>query len=56
MADPEIQMILRDPTVMNVLRGLQENPKDPNNLAAMRDPTIAEKINKLIAAGILKTG
>jgi len=22
MADPEIQMILRDPSVMNVLRGL----------------------------------
>ncbi len=28
MADPEIQMIMRDPTIMQVLRDLQENPKN----------------------------
>jgi hypothetical protein len=27
MADPEIQMIMRDPSIMQVLRDLQENPK-----------------------------
>jgi stress-induced-phosphoprotein 1 len=53
MADPEIQMIMRDPTVQQVLRDMQENPAAGQ--AALRDPTIMAKIQKLIAAGVLKT-
>ena len=54
MADPEIQMILRDPTINQVLKDLQENPASAQG--ALRDPLINEKINKLIAAGIIKMG
>jgi len=53
MADPEIQMIMRDPTIQQVLRDMQENPA--SGQAALRDPTIMAKIQKLIAAGVLKT-
>ena len=56
MADPEIQAILRDPTIVNLIRGLQENPHDKHNQQMMRDPDVSAKINKLIAAGVLKTG
>lgn len=54
MADPEIQMIMRDPTIIQVLKDLQESPAAGQ--AALRDPTIMAKIQKLIAAGILKMG
>lgn len=52
MADPEIQMIMRDPSVMQVLRDMQENPA--YGQAALKDPIIAAKIQKLITAGVLK--
>ena len=42
MADPEIQNIMRDPSVTQVLRDMQENPAAGQ--AAMRDPTINAKI------------
>lgn len=53
MADPEIQMIMRDPSVQQVLRDMQENPTAGQ--AALKDPVIMGKIQKLIAAGVLKT-
>jgi len=53
MADPEIQMIMRDPNIQQVLKDLQENPA--SGQAAMTDPLIMAKIQKLIAAGVLKT-
>jgi len=56
MADPEIQNILRDPEISNILRSLQEKPNDPNFLAALREPSVASKINKLVAAGVLRMG
>lgn len=52
MADPEIQNIMRDPSVMQVLRDMQENPA--SGQAAMKDPVINAKIQKLIQAGVLK--
>lgn len=52
MADPEIQMIMKDPSVTQVLRDMQENPVQGQ--AALKDPVIAQKINKLIAAGVIK--
>ena len=51
MQDPEIQAILRDPTISKVLADLQNNPAAGQ--AAMRDPDIRAKIEKLIAAGVL---
>ena len=53
MADPEIQAIMRDPNIQQVLRDLQENPAAGQ--AALTDPDIMSKIQKLIAAGVLKT-
>lgn len=56
MADPEIQRILADPTIQNVISELQERPTDPSVRKALRDPTISAKLEKLIAAGVIKTG
>ena len=52
MADPEIQNILADPMIRQVLQDLEENPKYGQQ--ALKDPGVAAKINKLIAAGILR--
>jgi len=51
MRDPEIQQILNDPVINNVLKDLQNNPAQGQ--AALRDPVISEKIQKLAAAGIV---
>ena len=56
MADPEIQAILKNPNIMAILRNIQENPNSPENFKAMKDPTVANAIQKLIASGILKMG
>lgn len=53
MEDPEIQSILRDPTMNKVLSDMQNDPQTIQ--AAMRDKDIRAKIEKLIAAGILQT-
>ena len=52
MADPEIQAILGDPVINRVLQDMQEDPKKAQE--HMQDAFIMGKINKLIAAGILK--
>jgi len=54
MKDPEIQQILQDPVINNVLRDLQENRAAAQE--ALKDPVIAERIQKLAAAGILSFG
>lgn len=56
MEDPEIRQILQDPQIMQLLRDLQERPQDPNNMAALRDPMVSKKIDKLISAGVLRMG
>ena len=35
MADPEIQAILRDPNIVSLIRGLQEDPKNKHNIEMM---------------------
>lgn len=52
MADPEIQAILTDPIMQKVLQDMSSDPMAANNY--LRDPTIYSKLEKLIAAGILK--
>lgn len=54
MADPEIQNIMRNPTIIQVLKDLSTNPKSA--MGALKDPFIAESINKLVAAGVVKMG
>jgi len=55
MADPEIQAILKDPQINMILKQMQEDPKKGME-AVNKDPKVAEAVNKLISAGILRTG
>ena len=52
MADPEIQAILGDSQMRSILQEMQTDPKKAQ--AAMQDPDIAAKLQKLIAAGVLQ--
>jgi len=52
MKDPEIQAIMRDPVINQILQDMQTG--SPSAQAALRNPDVAAKINKLITAGILK--
>jgi stress-induced-phosphoprotein 1 len=54
MQDPEIQQILQTPEVRNALSDLERDPKAINNV--LKNPDLAKKFEKLIQAGILKTG
>ena len=54
MADPEVQAILNDPVIRQVLNDLNENPTAGRQ--ALADPGVRAKIEKLIAAGVLRTG
>ena len=52
MADPEIQAILGDAQMRSILSEMQTDPKKAQ--AAMQDPSISAKLQKLIAAGVLQ--
>lgn len=54
MADPEIQVIMNTPEVRNALSEMEKDPKCIQNI--MKNPSLAAKIQKLIEAGILRTG
>mmetsp|Transcript_21640 Transcript_21640/g.49225 ORF Transcript_21640/g.49225 Transcript_21640/m.49225 type:complete len:290 (+) Transcript_21640:187-1056(+) len=54
MADPEIQSILSDPVIRQVLQDFNDNPQAAQS--ALKDPIISNKINKLIASGVVQTG
>lgn len=58
MADPEIQAILTDPVVRQVIQDLGTNDPVAQRAGqkAMQDPVMSAKIQKLIAAGVLRTG
>ncbi len=52
MADPEVQEILGDMQMRSILQEMQTDPKKAQ--AAMKDPAISAKLQKLIAAGVLQ--
>jgi stress-induced-phosphoprotein 1 len=52
MADPEIQTLLKDFRVQSLLQEMQNDPMGAQ--AKLQDPFLADAINKLIAAGVLK--
>ncbi|KAI3706965.1 hypothetical protein L6452_25078 [Arctium lappa] len=52
MQDPEIQNILTDPVMGQVLKDLQENPKAAQD--HMKNPSVMNKIQKLISSGIVQ--
>jgi len=51
MADPEIRTILSDPIMQKVLQDMQTDPKSAQHY--LKDKSILEKLEKLIAAGVL---
>jgi len=53
--DPQLQTILRDPTVQQLIRDLKSDPKAAQ-AALERDSGLEAKIEKLLAAGVLRTG
>ncbi|KAG8930889.1 Hsp90 cochaperone [Tulasnella sp. 417] len=53
MKDPEVAQIMSDPIMQSLLQQAQQ---DPASLADhMKNPMVAQKIRKLVAAGIIKT-
>eukprot|EP01091_Cochliopodium_minus_P005107 TRINITY_DN15088_c0_g1_i1.p1 TRINITY_DN15088_c0_g1~~TRINITY_DN15088_c0_g1_i1.p1 ORF type:complete len:594 (-),score=234.40 TRINITY_DN15088_c0_g1_i1:2029-3810(-) len=52
MQDPEIQNILKDPSVQKVLQAFQTNPQEGNRLLNL-NMQIKSKIEKLVQAGII---
>lgn len=54
MQDPEIAAIMQDSYMQLVLREMQNDPSRVQDY--MRDPNISAKIEKLIAAGIIRFG
>ena len=54
MADPEIQQIMNDPMLNIALQQMQQNPQSAQSY--FMDPNMGPKLQKLIAAGILKVG
>lgn len=53
MRDPEVASIMQDPVIQQILQQAQQDPKAL--MDHMKNPMIKEKINKLVAAGIIKT-
>lgn len=52
-SDPEVAALLADPILQSLLRQAQDDPRHLQE--AMKDTTVRGKIEKLIAAGIIKT-
>ena len=55
MKDPEIQAILRDPQMNIILEQMQKDPKAASKIMR-EDPQVANAIQKLMGAGILRMG
>jgi len=55
MKDPEIQAIMRDPQMNLLLKRMSEDPKAAQEMIT-KDPQVANAVQKLMAAGILKMG
>ncbi len=53
MRDPEVAQIMQDPIMQSILQQAQGNPAALQE--HMKSPIIREKVQKLIAAGIIRT-
>ena len=54
LADPEIQMLLHDPSVNAALEQCQANPADARRI--FNDVNMGPKLQKLVNAGVLRIG
>jgi len=52
--DPEIMSILQDPVMQSILQQAKSDPAALND--HMRNPGVRSKIQKLVAAGVIRTG
>ncbi|RDA90747.1 hypothetical protein CP533_2972 [Ophiocordyceps camponoti-saundersi (nom. inval.)] len=52
--DPEIMSIMQDPVMQSILQQAQSDPKALQE--HMRNPSVRSKIQKLIAAGVIRVG
>ncbi|RPA87488.1 hypothetical protein BJ508DRAFT_202996 [Ascobolus immersus RN42] len=52
--DPEIASIIQDPVMQSILQQARANPQALND--HMKNPIIRTKIQKLMAAGIIRVG
>ncbi|KAL9115870.1 MAG: hypothetical protein Q9227_000238 [Pyrenula ochraceoflavens] len=52
--DPEIMSILQDPVMQSILQQAKDNPQALQE--HMKNPTIATRIRKLIASGVIRMG
>ncbi|GAA5858159.1 hypothetical protein JCM8547_005675 [Rhodosporidiobolus lusitaniae] len=55
LRDPEVQAIMGDPVMQGILQQAQQDPKSLQN-HMMSNPAIAQKVQTLVRAGIIKTG
>ncbi|KAF8607480.1 hypothetical protein BDV93DRAFT_269181 [Ceratobasidium sp. AG-I] len=53
MRDPEVASIMNDPIMQSILQQAQQNPAALQD--HMKNPGVSKKIQKLVAAGIIKT-
>ena len=53
MRDPEVAGIMQDPVMQSILQQAQSNPAALQD--HMKNPGIRAKIQKLVAAGIIRT-
>lgn len=54
MRDPEIMSIMQDPVMQSILQQAQSDPKALQD--HMRNPNVRNKIQKLMAAGVIRLG
>lgn len=52
MADPEIQVLIKDYRIQQLLKEMQENPLSAQE--KLKDSFYADALNKLVAAGVIK--
>jgi len=52
MEDPDVQRILRDPSMQAVLQGMQNDPQSA--MKAMQDPVVRANIETLVNAGVIQ--
>jgi stress-induced-phosphoprotein 1 len=51
--NPEVREILSDPVMVQILKQMQADPRAVQE--HMQNPVIAQKLRKLISAGVIKT-
>ncbi|KAH0577714.1 Stress-induced protein sti1 [Spironucleus salmonicida] len=54
MADPDMQNLAQDPGMSQMIQVIQQNPQQAQHF--LSDPAVSKKLQRLINAGVLRTG